>query len=44
MIAKPVTFGEAADQYIEAMKSKWRGRRTEDSWRRFAKDGAKSLR
>ncbi|MEO9228991.1 MAG: integrase arm-type DNA-binding domain-containing protein [Devosia sp.] len=42
--AKPLTFGQVADEYIEAMKSEWRGDKTEASWRRFADVYAKALR
>lgn len=38
------TFGTIADEYIEAMKSKWRGRQTEPRWRRFADVHAQPLR
>lgn len=39
-----VTFGTVADEYIEAMKSQWRGRATEAGWRRVATVYAKGLR
>ncbi len=39
-----VTFGTVADEYIQAMKSRWRGDKTEASWVRFAETYAKSLR
>lgn len=38
------TFGAIADEYIEAMKSQWRGRQTEPRWRRFADVHAVPLR
>lgn len=39
-----VTFGTVADEYIDAMKSQWRGRATEAGWRRVATVYAKGLR
>ncbi len=42
--AKPLTFGQVADEYIDAMKSEWRGDKTEAAWRRFADVYAKALR
>ncbi|WP_343228236.1 tyrosine-type recombinase/integrase [Rhizobium leucaenae] len=41
---KPTLFGELADEYIETMKPKWRGKQTVPAWERFAKTYAKSLR
>jgi integrase len=41
---KPATFGQIADEYIDTMKSKWRGRSTEAAWRRMASTYAKALR
>src|SRR5690606_32498275 len=34
--ARAVTFGQVADEYIEAMKPKWRGAKTLAAWERFA--------
>ncbi|RNC93915.1 MAG: site-specific integrase [Oricola sp.] len=42
--AKAVTFGQVADEYIEAMRPKWRGQKTLASWQRFASIYAKTLR
>ena len=42
--APVVTFGKVADEYIESMKSQWRGRATEAGWRRVADVYAKGLR
>lgn len=39
-----VTFGKVADEYIETMKSKWRGRSTLAAWERFAQGYATSIR
>ncbi len=41
---KPVMFGDFADQYVQDMKSKWRGAKTEVSWRRSIETHAKPLR
>ncbi|MDX3806318.1 tyrosine-type recombinase/integrase [Bosea thiooxidans] len=38
------TFGKLIDEYIEAMKSQWRGRQTAPRWRRFADVHAEPLR
>lgn len=38
------TFGQIADEYIEAMSPKWRGRDTATRWRRIANTYAKSIR
>ncbi|SMF53101.1 Integrase [Xaviernesmea oryzae] len=42
--AKPMTFGELADEYIETMSPKWRGKQTKPAWQRFASTYAKGLR
>lgn len=39
-----MTFGKVADEYIETMKAKWRGRTTLASWERFAKSYVNSIR
>jgi integrase len=39
-----VTFGRVADEYIETMKSKWRGRSTLAAWERFAQGYVNSIR
>jgi integrase len=39
-----VTFGKVADEYIETMKAKWRGRATLAGWQRFAKSYVNSIR
>lgn len=41
---RSATFGQIADEYIDAMKSKWRGSKTLPRWQRFAKLHAKSIR
>lgn len=41
---KPISFGEITDEYIEAMKVKWKGKQTLPAWERFAKTYTKSLR
>lgn len=41
---RSATFGQIADEYIETMKSKWRGGKTLPRWQRFAKVHAKSIR
>lgn len=41
---KSVTFGKIADEYIETMKTKWRGGKTLPRWERFAQVHAKSIR
>lgn len=38
------TFGQLADEYVTAMKSKWRGTRTLPAWELFAKTYAKPMR
>lgn len=38
------TFGAVVDEYIETMKSQWRGRQTEPRWRRFANVHAEPIR
>jgi integrase len=42
--AAVVTFGQIADEYIEAMSPKWRGRATLAAWNRFALSYANSIR
>jgi integrase len=42
--ARSATFGQIADEYIETMKSKWRGGKTLLRWERFAQVHAKSIR
>lgn len=42
--AKPVLFGELADEYVKAMSPKWRGKQTIPAWERFAATYAKGLR
>lgn len=42
--AKPTMFGDLADEYIETMKPKWRGKQTLPAWERFASTYAKQLR
>jgi integrase len=39
-----VTFGKVADEYIETMKSKWRGRSTLAAWERFAQSYVNLIR
>jgi integrase len=39
-----VTFGKVADEYIETMKAKWRGKATLAGWQRFAKSYVNSIR
>jgi integrase len=39
-----VTFGTVCDEYIETMKSKWRGRTTLAAWERFAQSYVNSIR
>jgi integrase len=39
-----VTFGKVADEYIETMKPKWRGRSTLAAWERFAQTYASAIR
>lgn len=41
---KLATFGQIADEYIQTMKSKWRGGKTVPRWERFAQVHAKSIR
>ncbi len=41
---KPTMFGDLADEYILAMKPKWRGKQTLPAWERFASTYAKPLR
>lgn len=43
-LPQPISFGEVADDYIDAMKSKWKGAKTEASWRNCMTIHAKSLR
>lgn len=38
------TFGQVADEYIETMKSKWRGDKTVAAWQRFAKAYTNAIR
>jgi integrase len=38
------TFGQIADEYIEAMRPKWRGRATLAGWQRFAQSYVNSIR
>lgn len=38
------TFGAVVDEYIVAMRSQWRGKKTEPRWRRFADVHAASIR
>ena len=42
--AGTITFGKTADEYIETMKSKWRGAKTVAAWERFANAYVKSIR
>lgn len=42
--ARSATFGQIADEYIEAMSPKWRGAKTLARWERFANTYAKSIR
>lgn len=42
--AAVVTLGQVADEYIEAMSPKWRGRATLAGWRRFAESYANPIR
>lgn len=39
-----VTFGKVADEYVETMKSKWRGDATLAGWQRFANSYINSIR
>lgn len=39
-----VTFGKIADEYIETMQTKWKGRQTLPAWKRFASAYVKSIR
>ncbi|NRP70590.1 Prophage CP4-57 integrase [Ensifer psoraleae] len=41
---KPKTFGEVADEYIEAMTPKWTGAKTVVGWKQFAREFAKPIR
>jgi integrase len=41
---KVISFGQCADEYIEVMKSKWRGAKTLPRWERFAANYAKTIR
>ncbi|RIK96988.1 MAG: integrase [Proteobacteria bacterium] len=42
--AVAVTFGKIADEYIETMQTKWKGRQTLPAWNRFASAYVKSIR
>ncbi|MAS05261.1 MAG: integrase [Ahrensia sp.] len=44
VVAKLVTFGDIADEYIDAMKARWRGAKTEAGWRNTLTVHAKPLR
>jgi integrase len=41
---RAVTFGQVADEYIEAMKPRWRGGKTVAAWERFAVTYARTIR
>lgn len=42
--ARAITFGQVADEYIEAMKPRWKGGKTVAAWERFATGYAKAIR
>ncbi len=42
--ARTATFGQVSDEYIEAMKPKWRGAKTVAAWERFATGYVKAIR
>lgn len=41
---KTATFGKIADEYIQAMTSKWKSEKTLAKWKRFAETHAKPIR